>query len=164
MTLIRRFILMTLLLGGFAGSAWAQNATQDVTVVVQEINAISVSGNVTLTISGATAGSSPTDATNAASSYSLTTNGTSKKITAALDEAYASGITLKVALTAPTASGSSAGEKTLGTSAVDVVTAVSNVAEGGLQISYTASATPGAAPNAGGGGETKTVTYTVTGS
>ncbi|MBO6574826.1 MAG: hypothetical protein JJ896_05390 [Rhodothermales bacterium] len=138
----------------------AQTANQTVTVVVSDINSISVSsGSVTLTVNSATAGSNPDDATDSSTSYSITTNGSAKKITAALGSAYATGISLAINLTAPSG-GTSAGSTTLTTSAQEVVTGISNLAESGIGISYTASATPSATSN--GAGEAQTVTLTIT--
>jgi hypothetical protein len=131
---------------------------QSVTVSVQDIALISVSGNVTLTISGATPGSSPDDDTDSSTSYALTVNGTGKKLTGALDAAYAGGVTLDALLTAPT--GASAVQQTLTTTAKDLVTGIATVAASGLTIAYTASAAPTAAPN--GPGVSRTVTFTLT--
>ena len=142
-----------------AASVTAQTATQDVTVVIEEINEISVSGDVTLTIAAAVAGQAPTAVTNAASTYSVTTNNTGKKVTGVLDLAYAAGITVSVALAPPTG-GSSTGTTVLSTSAADLVTGVASVSETALGITYTAAATAAAAIN--GVGETRTVTFTVT--
>jgi hypothetical protein len=138
----------------------AQTANQTVTIVVSDINVISVtSSTVSLTIDSATAGSNPDSDSDNSTSYSITTNGTAKKITAALGSAYASGISLGMNLTAPSG-GSSAGLTTLTTSAQDLVTGIASVAEGTLTIAYTATATPSAASN--GAGESQTVTLTIT--
>lgn len=154
-------LLLAILSFGLATTATAQSTTQDVTIVVEEINEISVSGNVTLTINTATAGSNPDNATDNTTTYNITTNGSNKKITGQLSAAYASGISLAVNLTAPTG-GTSAGQTTLtDVSASDLVTGISNLAETGLTIAYTASATAAATPNSPGG-EQKTVTYTIT--
>ena len=152
-------LVLAFLCCGLATTAIAQSATQNVTIVVAAINEVSVSGNLTLTINSATAGSNPDDATDNTTTYSITTNGTNKKITGQLDLAYASGLSLKVNLTAPTG-GTSQGQKTLSTTAQDLVTGISGLAESAIQIAYTASATAAAASN--GAGETKTVTFTIT--
>ncbi len=152
-------LVLAFLCCGLATTAIAQSATQDVTIVIADINEISVSGNLTLTINSATAGSNPDDATDNTTSYSITTNGTLKKITGQLDVVYAAGISLKVNLSAPTG-GTSQGQKTLTTIAQDLVTGISGLAESAIQIAYTASATPAVPPN--GAGETHTVTFTIT--
>ncbi len=160
MSVFSRPALLALLLAA-APSAWAQTATQDVTIIVEEIIEIAVSGNVTLTIDAATAGQDPDDATDNSTTYDLTTNGAGKKITGVLGADYASGISLSIALAAPAGGGTSEGTQALGTTGVDLVTGVANLAETGLGITYTASVTGDAAPNTGAG-ETQTVTFTVT--
>jgi len=136
----------------------ADNVTQTVTYEVQAINEITVSGNPgALVISTATAGSQPTAATDATTSYSVTTNGTNKKITGSIDTAMPANTSLLVTLTAPTG-GSSAGQVALSTTAQDLVTGISTLAESGLTISYefTADAAAGVVASS-----TKTVTLTV---
>ena len=63
-------------------------ATQTVTYSVSAINELSVSGNpAALAVSTATAGSEPDDATDATTTYGISTNQTGTKITAAIDTA-----------------------------------------------------------------------------
>ena len=136
----------------------ADNVTQTVTYEIQAINEITVSGNPgALVISTATAGSEPTAATDATTSYSVTTNGANKVITGSIDTAMPSNTYLRVTLTAPTG-GSSAGQVTLSTTAQNLVTGISTLAEGGLAISYEFAATAAAGIVASA---TKTVTLTV---
>jgi hypothetical protein len=151
----------TLLLLAFAGSALAQQATQSVTVSVQEINALSVSGPVSLNISSVSeAGAEPDAATHTTSSYGITTNGSNKKITGALSSAFPAGISVQVALAAPIGgSATSSGANLLGNTAQNLVTGLTRIRGTGLGISYTAQATVAAAPTAG---ETRTVTFTIT--
>jgi hypothetical protein len=127
------------------GSAVAgDSATQVVTFSVQAVNEIAISGGaVTLTINSATAGSPPTDAVNSATSYAITTNQTNKKITAAVDSAMPTGVSLKVALAAPSGA-SSTGAISLGTLAADVVTGITGLNEAGKTITYTLSTTSAA--------------------
>lgn len=142
------------------GVAFAGNtAQQTVTFEVQAIDEISVSGNpAALVISTATAGSEPDDATNNATTYAVTTNGTNKKITGALDSAMPANTTLAVNLTAPT-SGSSAGSVALTASDADLVTGITQNAESGLTVTYTLSATVTAGIVAS---DSRTVTLTLT--
>lgn len=134
--------------------------SQDVVVSVSEINVLSMSaGAVTLTIDGAVPGQAPGDAQDAGTTYGITTNGTGKKITAALSNPYASGLSLSLSLTAP--AGAASTQRTLGPIAQDLVTGLSQVAASDLTITYTASATLEAVPNVGSGGETHTVTFTL---
>jgi hypothetical protein len=149
---------VALLLGFFANANSADNVTQTVTYEVQAISEITVSGNPgALVISTATAGSEPSAATDATTSYSVTTNGTNKRITGSIDTAMPSSTSLLVTLTAPTG-GSSAGQVTLSMTAQDLVTGISTLAEGGLTISYEFTATAAAGVIAS---STKTVTLTV---
>lgn len=152
----RQIAVINLLLASIlvTGAASAQSsASHDVTIAVSAIDEIAVSGNVTLTVDDITL----TDA--ASASYSVTTNGTGRKITAALDADFSSTLALEVAITAPTASGSSAGTVVLSPAAQDVVTGISTVSESGLAIDYTATALPTTPASTS---ETRTVTYTIT--
>jgi len=143
-----------------SAGAWAgDTATQSVTATVSAINEISITGGpVTLNVNSATAGSQPTDATNSATSYAITTNVTgpaTKKITAQIDGNTVSGVTLKIALTSP-GSGTPAAAQTLSTTPQSVLTAISAVAGSGT-VTYTLSATVAAAI----GSQTKIVTLTL---
>jgi len=151
-------VSVALIFGLYMNAYSADNVTQTVTYEVQAINEITVSGNPgALVISTATAGSQPTTATDATTSYSVTTNGTNKKITGSIDTAMPANTSLLVTLTAPTG-GSSAGQVALSTTAQDLVTGISTLAESGLTISYefTADAAAGVVASS-----TKTVTLTV---
>ena len=151
-------VSIALIFGLYMNAYSADNVAQTVTYEVQAINEITVSGNPgALVISTATAGSQPTAATDATTSYSITTNGTNKKITGSIDTAMPANTSLLVTLTAPTG-GSSAGQVTLSTTAQDLVTGISTLAESGLTISYefTADAAAGVVASS-----TKTVTLTV---
>jgi hypothetical protein len=143
------------------GNAWAaSSATQDIDITVQSVNEISVGGTVTLTINSATAGQSPSGTTT--STYSITTNSTSKKITAQLLAPLSSGLTLSVFLTAPggaTSSGSLVAPVALSSAAAsDVVTSIEAVAASDLTINYSATATVAVTPNT----YSADVTYTIT--
>jgi hypothetical protein len=140
-----------------AKDASAQTATQTVSYEVAAVDQISVSGSPSLVVNSATAGSALNSAT-ASGTYAVTTNGTDRKITASIDSDMPTGVTLTVALGAPTGA-TSAGTVTLSTTAQDVVTGITTVNESGLSIGYGLSAaiTAGVVP-AGN----KTVTYTIT--
>ncbi len=158
--MVRTFMLAgVILLVLFEVANAGNTATQTVTFEVQAINEISVSGNPgNLVISTATAGSDPDDATDNSTSYSITTNESSKKITGSIDAAMPANTTLKVNLTAPTGA-SSAGSVTLSTTAADLVTGIATLAESGLTITYTFSATVSAGVVAS---DSRTVTLTLT--
>jgi hypothetical protein len=154
------FGLMAIAFVTFGVSAVAQaanTATQTVTYEVQAINEITVDGAPSLTIDSATAGSAPDSVSDNSTTYSITTNGTNKKITAAIDTEMPTGLTLEVELAAPTG-GTSSGIMTLSGTDSDVVTAITPVAETALQIGYTLGATPAAGVVVS---NTKTVTFTI---
>jgi hypothetical protein len=154
------FTLMGALVLGLSGMAMAAStATQTVTYEVQAINAIAVSGSpATLTVSAATAGSSPTQVSDATTSYGITTNESSRKITAAINTNMPAGITLTIDLVAPTG-GTSAGDVSLSTVAADAVTGISTLAESSKMIAYKLSATIATGVVASA---SKTVTLTIT--
>lgn len=161
------FLVSVLSVGLLQFASAQSTATQDVTINVAQITTLDVNGGgVTFDFSSsdATAGSGTASLTETRS-YSLFTNvpngssGNGVKITGALGAAFASGITLKANLSAPSAGGSSQGAKTLSTTDTDLVTAIGPTAESSININYTAEITPSAAPNSG---STETVTYTVT--
>jgi hypothetical protein len=134
-------------------------ATQTVTFQVTAIDALSVSGNpAALVVNSATAGSQPTAATNALTTYAVTTNGTNKRVTGVLSAAMPTNTTLQVELVAPTG-GSSAGNVTLTAVAASLVTGITALAQSGLTITYTFTATIAAGVLAS---DTRTVTLTLT--
>ncbi|MDA1028008.1 MAG: hypothetical protein O3B41_03025 [Bacteroidetes bacterium] len=131
---------------------------QSVNVSVQQINELSISGDVHLTISAATPGLGPDTVSDAVSStYNITTNDAAKKIVASIDAAFSPGISLFVLLGQP--SGAISTQQLLSTTSVDLVTGIGYLAETGLSISYTANVSIDAPPN--GSGETRTVTLTL---
>lgn len=149
-------LALTFALSATTAFAQSNTATQNVSINVAEIAVIAVTGNISMTINAATAGQAP-DAATASSSYNMTTNGTDKKITAELDAAMPTGLTLNATMAAPTGA-SSAGKKALSATAVDLVTGISKVRGTGLSLNYEAVATVDAEPDA----YTRTVTYTIT--
>jgi hypothetical protein len=153
-----RILAIVVLLAGATGVAAAQTATQTVTFQVDAINQIAFSGSPSLVINTATAGSNPTSAS-AAATWAVTTNQSTAKITASINSALPANVTLSVNLTAPSGA-SSAGAQVLSTTAVDLVTSITQVAEGALAVSYSLAATPAAGVVAS---TTRTVTYTITG-
>ena len=154
-----RMVLVLCFMGlGFPTLGQAQTVSHTVTIIVNAINLLAITGSPTLTVNSGTAGSQPADATDATSTYAITTNETSKKITASINSSLPTGITLSTNLAAPSGA-TSAGNTPLATSSSDVVTNISTVAQSGLAITYTLSAT------ASGGvisSTSKTVTYTLT--
>ena len=151
-------ILATVAFLAGAASLSAQTANQSVTFQVDAINQIAFAGSPSLVINTATAGSNPTQAT-AAATWAVTTNQTGAKITASINLDMDAGLTLKVDVSAP-AVGSGAGPKTLSTTAVDVVTGITKLAQSGIAIGYSLDATPAAGVVSS---TSRTVTYTITG-
>jgi len=151
-------ILSAMALMVAATSAASAQVTQTVTFQVNAINQIAFSGSPSLLINTATAGSAPTSAT-ANASWAVTTNQTGAKITASLNSAMPAGLTLSVDLSAP-GGATGAGSTALGTTAVDVVTGITKLAQGSLGVTYTLDATPAAGVQSS---TTRTVTYTITG-
>ena len=136
----------------------ADSTTQSVTFEVTAINELSVSGNPgTLTVSTATAGSAPNAVSDATTTYAITTNESSRKITAAIDTAMPAGVTLTAELAAPTG-GTSTGAVALGTTAVDSVTGITTLNESAKTITYSLSATSAAGVVTSA---SKTVTFTI---
>lgn len=148
--------VLTLAFG--APSVEAQVATQAVTFSVVPASRMGLTGMARpLVVNTATAGRAPTGASVGGSSYAITTNESNQKITAALDQPMPAGLSLSVTLAAP-AGAASAGARTLGSAATDVVTGISAVSSSALPITYVMRATAAAAAAAG----TRMVTYTIT--
>ena len=147
-----------------AFAADSGTAGQTAAIEIDPISVISFSSpTITLDIHAAEAGLAPTDATDTSTTYSITSNAIStatKVITAKIDTAMPTGVTLKVNLTAPTLNGASPGDVTLTGTAQPVVTGIFGENEASLAVSYTLSAVSTAAQIASGG-LSKTVTYTI---
>lgn len=160
-----------MVLGSGAYAADSNVAGQTVGYQVDEVALISVSGNpsalvITTTVGGA-AGAALADATDATTSWAITSNKGSdgKKLTAVLTANMPAHTELFVNVTAPTG-GTSGGKMSLNTretgakaAAIDVVTGIDPVAESGKTITYTFSADveAGVVVNANA-----TVTFTLT--
>ena len=139
-----------------AASPVSAQVTQDVNIAVNAISQIAVTGGAqTLTISTATAGSQPTPAT-ASVNWAVTTNQTNQKVTASIGSNMPAGLVLQAQMEAP-AGGLSTGPNNLSTSAQDLVTGISTLAAGGLNLTYTLSANV----SAGVVSTSRTVTYTI---
>jgi hypothetical protein len=153
-----RILVSMALIAGVAGAASAQTATQSVTFQIDAINQIAFSGSPSLVINTATAGSAPTSAT-ASATWAVTTNQTSAKITASIGSVMPTGLTLQVDLSAPSGA-SSAGAQTLSTTAIDVVTGITKLAQSAIAVNYSLAATAAAGVVSS---TSRTVTYTITG-
>ena len=157
--LARRAAVLALVAVAVAPVAHAQTANQTVTFAVNAINQIAFTGTPSLTITTAVAGSAPTSVTDATAAWAVTTNQTGAKITASIPSAMPAGLTLSANLGAPTG-GTSAGYLALGTVGVDLVTAITKLAQGSLGVTYKLDATAAAGVVTSA---TRVVTYTISG-
>jgi len=158
---VASLLLALALMGLLAGTALA-GASDTITVnyEVTAINELAITAaSVTLTVNSATAGSNPDQASDG-TTYGVTTNAgdNAKKITAAINTAMPSGLTLQLNATAPTGA-SSAGATTLSDVAANVVTLIDSVAQSGLSLAFTLDATLAAGVVAAA---SKTCTLTLT--
>lgn len=120
----------------------ADTADQTVNYEVQAINELNIDdASVTLTVSTATAGAQPDDATDS-STYDITTNAgaAAKMITGALNEALPTGLTLTINMTAPSGA-TSGGAMPVSNSPVNLVTLIDSVAQADIAIAYSLTAT-----------------------
>lgn len=154
--LVAMFALAAATLTPMTANAQASD-DHTVTVTISPINVLTVGADVNLVVNAAAAGSNPTVVTGN-SNWSLTTNSAADmKVTAQSDVAMPTGLTLRTNLAAP-AGGTSAGFQFLGTSPVDVVNDLVQVAGQNLLMTYEATATVAAAL----GSPAFVVTYTLT--
>jgi hypothetical protein len=151
-------VLIAVLAAATISAVFAQTDTQNVTFEVTAVNDISVTGAPSLTLSTLNAeGTAFEPATDATSTYSLFTNSTNMKITAALDLDMPAGLTLTLDMTAPSGAVGT-GSTELSATAADLVTNISQVSAQNLGMTYTLSGTPSATAAA----DTRIVTFTIT--
>lgn len=143
---------------GVAGTASAQTATQTVTFQVDAISRLAFTGSPSLIVNTAVAGQNPTQAT-ASATYAVTTNQSAQKITAQLNSAMPTGLTLGVTLQTPGGSATSVAGVQLDATAKDVINNLGQIAASALTVSYTLDATPAAGVVAS---SSRVVTYTIT--
>ena len=152
-------VVFVLVLAAIGTSYAANTDNQTVTLQVDAINEIAVSADPgALIVNTATAGAQPDTATDNSTDYDITTNESNRKITGVLDAAVPANTELYIFLAAPTG-GTSAGDVLLTTSAADLVTGITTLAESNHTITYKfyASVTAGTV-----GSTTRTVTLTLT--
>lgn len=151
-------ICVCMVLCAAVGALAADNDNHQVTVTVNAINELAVTGgDITLTISTATPGSNPDAVSDNTCGLLWTTTEASKKITVVTDQAAAN-YTLKVEATS-VSGGTSAGQLTLTNVAQNFVTGVATTI-GSCTLSYDASATAAQ----GAGTVVHVITYTITAS
>ena len=122
----------------FSGFVLAANqAVQNISFQIAAIDAISTSGDpAPLVINSAVAGSDLTAVTNSSTTYSITTNGTCRKITGVLSDNMPPSTSLMVNLAAPDGA-SSAGNVALSKNLKELVTGISKIAATNKTITYT---------------------------
>lgn len=153
----RRLMWSAILATVIAGTAQGQSATQVVRFQVTAINQIGVTAApAPLVLDRATAGGPITSVSTSGGSWSVTTNEQNRKVTASLNEALPTGITLEVVLGAPSGA-TSLTDVALRTAAADVVVGINAQAVTGLPITYRLTATPQVEPTS----TTRTVTFTI---
>jgi hypothetical protein len=119
----------------------ANHAHQTITFEIMEISELSASGSPgALVISLLDEFGDLVSATDATTTYDITTNEVSQRITGELSSSMPDYTTLEVALEAPTG-GSSNGQVALTTSPQNLVTGISTLSETALTIGYEFSAT-----------------------
>ena len=154
-----RTFLAAAALMGIAQVASAQTANQTVTFQVDAVNVIAFAGSPSLVVNTAVPGSPPSSVSNATATWAVTTNQSGAKITASISAAMPAGLTLSADLAQPTGA-SSNGLTALSTTAVDLVTGITKLAESALGVTYQLNATVAAGVVAS---TSRTVTYTITG-
>jgi hypothetical protein len=155
---LSRTLLTVIAIAAAGQTAHAQDlasASTTANLSISAINSISFASSVSLTIAGGTAGSGLTAAT-ATSTYDIISNATDSKLTGVIDLDMPANSSLSVSLGAP-AGATSAGSVALSSTAVDLVTGISNVSETNLPVSYTFGADVHTAASL-----TRTVTYVLT--
>lgn len=141
-----------------ACAAFAESSTdQVVTFTVPATNEITVSGVPVFTLATPAAGDSAFAPVTYEATYSMFTNSEGMKITAKLDQAMPTGMTLELLMTAPSGA-TSAGSVVLDATGADLVTGVSNVSAQDVAMTYTLSADATASAVTAA---TRTVTFTI---
>ncbi len=164
---MRNHILIAVGVAMLAPAAFAQvtdDASHVVTINAQPIVAIALGSDVDILLAAPTPGAN-LEGTNT-STYAVTSNMPNNKVSGYISDVaggYTGGVQLFASLAAPAVGGASAGELELVSgagNAVDLVTGIPPVQEGGLGISYRATA-PASTPAAYS--EAREVTFTITG-
>jgi len=135
-------------IGGFSPLQAQVSTNQNVFLLIDEINLIGTSGDVTLHIRAVDwdLATGIGTATDSSSTYALITNAvTPKKVTGLLTSAMPTNTTLAINLAAP-APAVSQGETVLTLAAQDLVRGITQTSWAAQTITYTFRATPNAAP------------------
>lgn len=158
--IFRGVLLSLLALAGMQFASAQVTASQSVTLQVQAVTKISVSGNPgALVISDAVAGANLTPATDNSTNYNITTNADNMKIVASISSPMPTGTQLLMQLAS--SKGTSLGSRDLSNavSPVDVVTGIAKGSDLNQTISYVfaANADVAAIPS-----DSRTITLTLT--
>lgn len=147
---------MFFLLFGTISANAQQASVQIVDINISEMAVINTSGVLSLNFTAVQAGNTP-EPVYATTTYSISTNGANKKITAELDVNLPTGVTIDVEMQ-PTPNGVSTGKQRLSINPVDLVTGVTRERGTALDVSWEGRATLEAEP----GSHTRFVTFTLT--
>lgn len=146
-----------LLLGIGVSKGYAQASTVQVLEInISEMSVINTNGILSFNFTSLTAGQDPEPLT-ATTTYSISTNGSNKKITAEIDSPLPNGINMEVEMSAP-AGAVSSGPKTLSTLPTDMVTGISRMRGELLDVGWNVDITVDAVP----GTYSRWVTFTIT--
>lgn len=154
-------ILAAALIGAASAAPMDHVASHDVTFSVESINQITVGATPSLSLSALNTAGTAFEPVSGGSTYSVFTNSSGMRITAALDLDMPAGLTLALSMIAPGDDAQSAGAVELSDTAADLVTGISKLGAPDLGMTYTldgdltADATEGTA--------IRTVTFTLTG-
>jgi len=119
-------------------NAQGQASTTSVSINIQEVSMISSTGSLTFNLNSMDTSGNLEDVT-LNTLYSVSTNGSNKKVTAALDDSLPIGVSLNVEMQAPVGS-SSTGAQQISMLPVDLVTGISKQKGTSLNITWIASA------------------------
>lgn len=140
-----------------ASNVFAQNiATQGIDINISEMSVISTGGILSFNFTSIVAGDDP-EPLSATTTYSISTNGNNKKITAEIDYPLPQGINMLVEMIAPNGA-TSTGQKTLSTLPTDMITGVSRMRGELLDVNWNVDITVDAVP----GNYSRYVTFTIT--
>jgi hypothetical protein len=111
-------------------------ATQTITFSIDPISEITVSGDPPPLVAQAVSdGGNPANVSDNSTFYAITTNGSSQKITASLSAPMPNGTWLKLMATPPSGA-TCAGCLDLDINEQNIITGISQIAEGNLQLTY----------------------------
>ncbi|MFH1452504.1 MAG: hypothetical protein ABIH00_00810 [Armatimonadota bacterium] len=156
---MKKLLIVLIAIAFMSAAAFAGSTdTQTVYFEIDAINEIAFDADETLTINAATAGSEP-DEDSVVCKYAITTNDTTgKKITGALNVNMPTATMINIETDAPS-TGSTAGEKTLNTTAQDLVTSIETVAQSSINYTLYLDANVNAGLPADG---SRVITFTLT--